>query len=56
MNRQYRIEQAKNRAKMLLVYYFKTAFIASSVPWHSDNQTEVEEIVESIFSAIEEMM
>lgn len=38
-------------AKETLKHYLKTAFTAAGLPWGPDNDTEVEQIVDSIISA-----
>lgn len=42
---------SKNQAVRLAQYYFRTLAEASGVPWDSDNDAEVEAMIEAIIAA-----
>lgn len=50
----YAGDQARNSAVSTLSHYLRTAFEAAGLRWDSDNQAEVEGIVDSIIDAAKE--
>jgi len=38
-------------AKRLMVHYFKVVWPTEKYPWHSDNQAEIEDLVDAIIDA-----
>lgn len=50
----YAGDAARKSAQQTLTHYLRTAFEAAGLRWDSDNQAEVEGIVDSIIEAAKE--
>jgi len=50
-NREHRYRLARDRAVRILGFYFLQLFRDHNQPWDSDNQAEIETVVDSIIEA-----
>jgi hypothetical protein len=47
-------DYASDRAKDLLTHYFRLLFNASGLKWDSDNQVEIDQVVDEIIQAVKD--